>query len=146
MGILFGKTKQESAPDERLAELQSEYQNYRRRTKQELEDAELAARKKVVQEFLPLYDDFQRALAVPCQDEAFLKGIRMMQNNLMSILESLGVRPMDSVGKCFNPDYHEAVGHITDENRREEEIVEVLRVGFTMDEEVIRHASVIVAN
>lgn len=53
---------------------------------------------------------------------------------------------MNSLGKCFNPDYHEAVEHIEDETRREEEVVAVLRTGFTMDEEVIRHAKVIVAN
>ena len=56
------------------------------------------------------------------------------------------VQPMNSLGKCFNPDYHEAVEHIEDETRREEEVVAVLRTGFTMDEEVIRHAKVIVAN
>ena len=53
---------------------------------------------------------------------------------------------MDSKGRIFNPTYHEAVEHICDPQYRQEEIVEVLQVGFTMDEEVIRHAKVVVAN
>ena len=53
---------------------------------------------------------------------------------------------MDSLHRCFNPAYHEAVEHITDPQYREDEIVEVVRTGFTMDEEIIRHARVVVAN
>ena len=53
---------------------------------------------------------------------------------------------MDSLGKCFNPDYHEAVEHVEDPAKRQDEIVQVIQTGFTMDEMVIRHAKVIVAN
>ena len=64
----------------------------------------------------------------------------------MDTFASLGVKPMDSKGRIFNPTYHEAVEQIQDPQYRQEEIVEVLRVGFTMDDEVIRHARVVVAN
>ena len=93
-----------------------------------------------------MYDDLSLALAQPCQDEAYHRGIELMMQKLLSILASMKVQPMDSLGKCFNPAYHEAVEHITDPARREDEIVQVVRVGFTMDEEVIRHAKVVVAN
>ena len=53
---------------------------------------------------------------------------------------------IDSLGKCFNPDYHEAVEHVEDPAKRQDEIVQVIQTGFTMDEAVIRHAKVIVAN
>ena len=65
---------------------------------------------------------------------------------LLARLDGLGVVPMDSLGKCFNPDYHEAVSHVTDETAAEERIVQVVQTGFTMDEEVLRHAKVVVAN
>ena len=95
---------------------------------------------------LPLYDDLERALRQPCQDEAYRRGIEMVMQNLLAILASMKVQPMDSLHRCFNPAYHEAVEHITDPQYREDEIVEVVRTGFTMDEEIIRHARVVVAN
>ena len=132
--------------DDRYEQLQAEYQNYRRRTALQLEQAGGKAAAKTAAAFLPLYDDLQRALASSCTDPAFFKGVELIFRELTEILSSMGVRPMDSVGKIFNPDYHEAVRHITDPRYRSEEIVEVLQVGFTMDEEVIRHAKVVVAN
>ena len=79
-------------------------------------------------------------------DAAYRKGIELMMQNLLSILAGLKVQPMQSLGKCFNPDYHEAVSHVTDETAAEERIVQVVQTGFTMDEEVLRHAKVVVAN
>ena len=143
----MGLFKKDAPPvDERLQALTAEFQNYRRRTEQQLLDADTQALKKAVLEFLPLYDDLTLALSHTCQDEAFYHGIELIRQKLLSILASMQVQPMDSLGKCFNPDYHEAVEHIEDSEHREEEIVAVLRTGFTMDEEVIRHAKVIVAN
>ena len=82
----------------------------------------------------------------PCTDPAFYKGVELIQKSLMDTLTALGVKPMDSKGKMFNPAYHEAVEQIQDPKYRPDEIVKVLRVGFTMHDEVIRHARVIVAN
>lgn len=134
------------APDARFEALEAEYQNYRRRTQHAESDAASAAARKTVLAFLPLYDDLARAIKAPCQDEAYRKGIELMMQNLLSILASMKVEPMQSLGKCFNPDYHEAVSHVEDESVGAEKIVQVIQTGFTMDEEVIRHAKVIVAN
>ena len=130
----------------RLEALEAEYKNYRRRTQGACETAYQDAQRKTVLAFLPLYDDLERALSAPCQDAAYRKGIELMMQNLLSILAGLKVQPMQSLGKCFNPDYHEAVEHIEDPARRQDEIVQVIQTGFTMDEAVIRHAKVIVAN
>lgn len=127
-------------------ELAAEYRNYRRRTAQELERSKQDATRAAVLEFLPLYDDLERALRQPCQDAAYFRGVELMMQKLLSILAAMKVQPMDSLHRCFNPDYHEAVEHVTDPKLREDEIIEVLQTGFTMDEEVIRHAKVIVAN
>ena len=142
---LFTK-KQPPAPDLRLEAMEAEYKNYRRRTQGACETAYQDAQRKTVLAFLPLYDDLERALSAPCQDAAYRKGIELMMQNLLSILAGLKVQPMQSLGKCFNPDYHEAVEHVEDPARRQDEIVQVIQTGFTMDEMVIRHAKVIVAN
>lgn len=141
---LFGK---KPAPtDSRWEALNEEYQNYRRRTALELMNVGTQSAQKTASAFLGLYDDLHRALDCTCTDEAFFEGIRLIERNLMDTFASLGIRPMDSVGKIFNPDYHEAVEQISDPKYRKEEIVTVLQTGFTMDEQVIRHAKVIVAN
>ncbi len=102
--------------------------------------------KKAVLALLPVYDDLARALDAPCTDEAYYHGVELLMQKLLARLDGLGVVPMDSLGKCFNPDYHEAVEHIEDPAKRQDEIVQVIQTGFTMDEAVIRHAKVIVAN
>lgn len=139
-------TRRQPETDHRWEALNAEYQNYRRRAAAELEQAgELAARKTAAA-FLSLYDDLQRALESPCSDPAFYKGVELIQKNLMQTFAAQGIKPMDSKGRIFNPAYHEAVEQIRDDTCRQNEIAEVLRVGFTMNEEVIRHAKVIVAN
>ena len=132
--------------DPRYDALQSEYQNYRRRTAQELETVGSAAARQTVRPFLSLYDDLSRALDASCTDEAYYKGIELIYKNLLATFASLKITPMDSKGKIFNPTYHEAVGQIADPKYRSDEIAEVVQVGFLMDDEVIRHAKVIVAN
>ena len=82
----------------------------------------------------------------PCSDADYRKGIELIFKNLLATLAALNVCPMDSKGKIFNPTYHEAVRQIDDPALRKEEIAEVLQVGFLMDDEVIRHAKVVVAN
>ena len=138
--------KKEPARDARWEALNEEYQNYRRRTAQELEQAEARASRQTAAAFLALYDDLQRALQCQCRDEAFYKGVQLIERNLMATFAQLKIIPMDSLGKIFNPTYHEAVERITDPAFRAEEIVKVMQVGFLMDDEVIRHAKVVVAN
>ena len=142
---LFTK-KAAPAPDLRLEALEAEFKNYRRRMESSSERAAADARRKAVLAFLPVYDDLERALAAPCQDAAYRKGIELMMQNLLSILAGFQVQPMQSLGKCFNPTYHEAVSHVEDKTVGEERIVQVIQTGFTMDEEVLRHAKVVVAN
>lgn len=135
-----------TAAERRYAALEAEYANFRRRTAQELDTAHIRAARETVLPFLSLYDDLTRALTAPCKDEDYCKGIELIFKNLMLALRQLKIVPMDSKGKIFNPTYHEAVRHITDDSLRKEEIAEVLQVGFLMDDEVIRHAKVVVAN
>ena len=89
---LFTK-KAASVPDLRLEALEAEFKNYRRRTADSSERAANDARRKVVLAFLPVYDDLERALAAPCQDTAYRKGIELMMQNLLSILADFRVLP-----------------------------------------------------
>ena len=135
-----------AAPDATPEALRGEYQNYRRRTAAQLERADADGMKKAVLALLPVYDDLARALDAPCTDEAYYHGVELLMQKLLARLDGLGVVPMDSLGKCCNPYYHEAVEHVEDPAKRQDEIVQVIQTGFTMDEAVIRHAKVIVAN
>lgn len=74
--------------------------------------------KKAVLALLPVYDDLARALDAPCTDEAYYHGVELLMQKLLARLDGLGVVPMDSLGKCFNPDYHEAVEHVEDPAKR----------------------------
>ena len=142
----MGLFSKKEAADGRFRALELEYLNYRRRTAQELEAAHAKAARETVLPFLDVYDDLSRALAMPCKDEAYYKGIKLTFENLMLTFASLHIVPMDSKGKIFNPAYHEAVMRIEDKTLRAEEIADVLLTGFLMDDEVIRHAKVVVAN
>ena len=142
----MGLFRKKETVDPRLSALQEEYQNYRRRTAQELDLAHLRAARQTALPFLALYDDLQRALEADCTDDAYRKGIELIYKNLMQTLASLKIVPMDSKGKIFNPTYHEAVERIEDPAFRAEEITQVVQVGFLIDDEVLRHAKVVVAN
>lgn len=144
--MAFFTRRQPPQPDGCYEALEAEYRNYRRRTALELEDAAGKSARQTVLPFLSLYDDLNRALACPCGDAAFYQGVELIYKRLLQTLTDLGVKPMDSLGRMFNPTYHEAVEMISDPKYRRDEIVEVLQVGFTMDDEVIRHARVVVAN
>lgn len=121
-------SKKSAAPDETLEALRGEYQNYRRRTAAQLERAEADGMKKAVLALLPVYDDLARALDAPgVRTRHTITGVELLMQKLLARLDGLGVVPMDSLGKCFNPDYHEAVEHVEDPARRQDEIVQVIQ-------------------
>ena len=99
-----------------------------------------------VEKLLPVYDNLERALHQPTEDEAYKKGVEMTMNGLLEIMGSLGVEVFGQVGEAFDPNYHNAVMHKDDENFGESTICEVFQTGFRVGEKVIRHAMVVVAN
>lgn len=129
-----------------LQALNQEYQNYRRRTSDARESAYQSGRADAALQFLPVYDNLQRALALPCQDEAFVAGIRMTSKALVEVLSSLGITEIPALGETFDPTLHEALEHITDPNVGENIITSVALAGFRHGDTILRHALVIVAN
>ena len=135
-----------AAEKDKYLRLAAEYDNYRRRSQKEREALYIDVKAQTVTELLPVYDNLARALALGSSDEAFLKGIQMTMNQLESIFTKLGVAAIPAVGEAFDPEKHNAVRHIDDENVGENIIVEEFQKGFTLGDKVIRFAMVVVAN
>lgn len=126
--------------------LAAEYDNFRRRTIKEKSDAYTNAKADAALKFLPVYDNLERALNQGTEDEAFLKGVEMTMTQLLDVLASLDIKPIQAVGQPFDPNLHNAVMHIEDENYGENTVAACFQTGFMMGEKVIRFAMVQVAN
>lgn len=126
--------------------LDAEYYNYRTRSLKEKQDAYDNALTKAVTEVLSVIDNFERALTAECADANFKKGVEMIFRQYTAILEKLGVKEIEAEGKPFDPNFHNAVSQITDENLGENTVAAVLQKGYIMGNKVIRHAMVTVAN
>lgn len=124
----------------------AEYDNFRRRSQKEREALYGDVRADVVNKFLPVYDNLERALKQPTEDEAYRKGVEMIMTQFVTTLEKLGIEAIECLGQTFDPNLHNAVMHVDDEEKGENEIVEVFQKGFKLGDKVIRFAMVKVAN
>lgn len=126
--------------------LAAEYDNFRRRSAKEKTDAYSSAKADAALAFLPVFDNLQRALAAPCTDAAYAKGVEMTMTQLRQVLEKLGITEIDALNQPFDPNLHNAVMHVDDDSVGESTVVEVFQSGFKMGDKVIRFAMVKVAN
>ncbi len=131
---------------EKYLRLDAEYYNYRTRSVKEKADAYESATVNAVTEILSVIDNFERALAAQTTDENFKKGVEMIFKQYLAILEKLGVKEIEAEGQPFDPNFHNAVTSIEDENLGENTVAAVLQKGYIMGKKVIRHAMVTVAN
>ena len=124
----------------------AEFDNFRKRTTKEKSDLILNGGKKTVTAILPVLDDFERALEDGSTDvEAVKAGMQMIFNKFIKTLEGMGVKKIDTQKADFNTDYHEAVAMVPgmgDENKGK--VIDCVQTGYTMNDEVIRHAKVAV--
>ena len=132
--------------EDKYLRLAAEYDNYRKRTAKEKETMWSDAKADTAGAFLPVYDNLERALKQETADEAFKKGVEMTMNQLKEVLSKLGITEIPALGQTFDPNLHNAVMHIDDENFGENEVAEVFQAGFQCGEKVIRFAMVKVAN
>lgn len=132
--------------NDRYLRLLAEYDNYRKRSQKEKDSLYADIKSDTVAKFLPVYDNLARALSQSTEDEAYRKGVEMIMNQFNATLEKLGATRIESLGQKFDPTLHNAVMHVEDEEKGENEIVEVFQEGFLMGEKVIRFAMVKVAN
>ena len=133
-------------PKEQFLRLAAEYDNYRKRTAREKENLWTEAKADTVQAFLPVYDNLERALKQDTADEAYKKGVEMIMAQMKEVFAKLGVTEIEAQGQPFDPERHEAVMHVDDENLGENEVAQVFQAGFLLGDRVIRHAVVQVAN
>ena len=147
------KKEEQSSPAEELKgandrylRLLAEYDNYRKRSQKEKDSLYADIKSDTVAKFLPVYDNLVRALAQSTEDRAYRRGVEMIMAQFNTTLEKLGATRIESLGQKFDPNLHNAVMHVEDEEKGENEIVEVFQEGFMMGEKVIRFAMVKVAN
>ncbi len=126
--------------------LAAEYDNFRKRTAKEKESSYANGKADAVEKLLPVYDNLSRALNQETADAAYKKGVEMTMNELVKILNGLGVEIFGAVGDIFDPNIHNAVMHTEDESVEENTIVQVFQQGFKLGEKIVRFAMVQVAN
>ena len=140
------KPEAPQAQSDAYLRLLAEYDNYRKRSQREKDSLYADIKADTLLKFLPVYDNLVRALNQPTEDEAYRKGIEMIMTQFCTTMEKLGVEKIESLGKTFDPALHNAVMHVDDETKGENEIVEVFQEGFRLGDKVIRFAMVKVAN
>jgi len=131
---------------ERYLRLAAEYDNFRKRSQREKETVYSDAAADTIAAFLPVLDNLDRALTVETADEAFKKGVLMIQKQFYDCLEKLKCSEIEAKGEQFDPNLHNAVMHVDDETVDDNTVVEVFQKGFKINDRVIRHAMVKVAN
>ena len=126
--------------------LAAEYDNFRKRTIKEKDAAYGNGKAGAVEKLLPVYDNLERAVNQPCTDEAYKKGVEMTMTELVNIFTGLGVEIFGNVGDEFDPNIHNAVMHVDNDELGENTIAMVFQKGFKIGDKVVRFAMVQVAN
>ncbi len=139
------KIKLEETED-RLKRIAAEFDNYKKRNEKEKTALYNSILGDVISNFLPVIDNLEKAAASKTEDVNYQQGIELVLKQFKDVLLSNGVQEIEAVGKTFDPELHEAVSAITDENLGEKEIKEEYRKGYMIGNKVIRHSMVIVAN
>ena len=124
----------------------AEYDNFRKRSQREKDAIYGDATAESVKKLLPVLDSFESALNYECKDEAFKKGISLIQNTLVEVFDNLGVKEIPAIDQQFDPNLHEAVMHIDNPAYEENIVTDVYRKGYMLGDKVIRHTMVVVAN
>ena len=135
-----------NAEHDQFLRLAAEFDNFRKRTIKEKEASYGNGKADAVAKMLPVYDNLERALNQPTEDAAYKNGVELTMNELLKIFTGLGVEVFGNAGDAFDPNLHNAVMHIDDENLGENVISQVFQKGFKIGEKVVRFAMVQVAN
>ena len=152
----FGKKDKKDKKDEKIEELtdrltrqMAEFDNFRKRTEREKSQMYEVGAKDIIEKILPVVDNFERGLdAVKEEDkeDPFVQGMEKVYKHLVTTLEGIEVKPIEAVGQPFDPNFHNAVMHVEDENFGENIVAEEFQKGYTYRDSVVRHSMVKVAN
>lgn len=155
-GSFFKKKEKKDKKDEKIEELtdrvrrqMAEFDNFRKRTEKEKTQMFETGAKSIVEKILPVVDNFERGLAAVTEEEKgtpFVEGMEKIYKQMMTVLEEAGVKPIEAVGQEFDPNLHNAVMHVEDEEFGENIIAEEFQKGYAYRDSVVRHSMVKVAN
>lgn len=126
--------------------LAAEFDNFRKRTVKEKDQSYGNGKADAIAKLLPIYDNLERALNQPTEDAAYKKGVELTMNELIKILNGLGVEIFGAPGDAFDPALHNAVMHIEDESLGENVVAQVFQKGFKLGDKIVRFAMVQAAN
>lgn len=153
---LFKRKPKKDKKDEQIEELMdkltrqmAEFDNFRKRTEKEKSAMYEVGAKDIIEKILPVIDNFERGLDAVTEEQkndSFVTGMEMIYKQIMTTLDGVGVKVIEAVGQEFNPDLHNAVMHVEDEEVGENIIVEEFQKGYTYRDSVVRHSMVKVAN
>ena len=132
--------------EDRLKRLMAEFDNYKKRSAKEKETLYQSLTGDILTAMLPVVDNLEKAVEAQTQDEGYKQGVEMVLKQFKDVLQAQGLEEIEAIGKPFDPELHEAVASVVDENLGEKEIKEQYRKGYKMGSKVIRHSMVIVAN
>jgi len=129
---------------ERYKRLQADFENHRRRTRQEKEDLSMVVAQNVILDLLPVVDNFERALGSAANQDAakLLLGVEMIHRQFLQVLEKCGLTTVEAIGQMFDPQKHEAVMRVEDETQADGTVVEELQKGYAVRGKVIRPSMV----
>ncbi len=142
------ETTEEKADDfkDKYIRLMADFDNFKKRTLKEVTSTYTNATADTVEKLLPVMDNFERAMLSADENDEFAKGISMIYKQLKEVFDTIGVKEIEALGKTFDPNLHNAVMHVDDSDKGEQEIVEEFMKGYMLKDKVIRHSVVKVAN
>lgn len=132
--------------DDRYKRILAEFENFKKRSSKERDGLYNSILSDVIEVMLPVLDNLENAAKVETQDEEYKKGVELVLKQFQDVLASKGVEEIKTIGETFDPELHEAVSSIQDENLGEKEIAQEYRKGYKIGNRVIRHSMVVVAN
>ena len=144
--LIDNQKKELEEKDDRLKRLMAEFDNFKKRSSKEREGLYNSLVSDIFTSLLPVIDNLEKAVKVETKDSNYKQGVEMVLKQFKDVLTANGVKEIDTIGKTFDPELHEAVGSVVDENLGEKEIKEEYRKGYIIDGKVIRHSLVVVAN
>jgi len=155
-GFFSKKKKEKDKRDQQIEELtdrvqrqMAEFDNFRKRSEKEKSAMFEVGAKSVLEKILPTVDNFERGIANLSEEQkqdAFAQGMEKVYRQMLTALEGIGVKPIEAVGQPFDPNFHNAVMHVEDEEAGENVVVEEFQKGYMYRDNVLRHSMVKVAN
>ncbi len=143
--ILLQKQQLEEQED-RLKRLMAEFDNFKKRSAKEREGLYNSLISDIFSSLLPVIDNLEKPVQTKTEDESYKQGVELVLKQFQEVLSANGVQEIETVGKTFDPELHEAVSSVTDEALGQKEIKEEYRKGYKIGNKVIRHSMVVVAN